>query len=117
MTKNVKNKTKNGKNKTKNGKNKTKKVIYWRDIKPNPKTLKKYLRKYGKKCFLLPNELKYPICDKNNGKVHCKGLLAGHYRAALSTYRKLKPKTYSYRKIMNKSRKIGKKMKCNWVNK
>ena len=91
-----------------------KKVTYWRDIKPDDSSIDKYYKKYGKKCFLLPSQLKYPICDKNTGKPHCKGLLAAHYRAALSTYRKLKPKSYSYHSIMRKARKIANKQNCNW---
>ncbi len=87
----------------------------WKDISPAKKTLKNYKKKYGNKCFLLPSENKYPVCNRNNGKIDCKGLLAAHNRAMLSIYRKLKPKTYSYKKIAKKARKTAKKYKCNWV--
>ena len=40
--------------------------------------------------------------------MNCKGLLAAYYRASLSIRRKLKPKTYSYRKITKKAKKIAK---------
>ena len=97
------------------GGKKTKKIIRWKNISPSKKTLKTYKKKYGKQCFLLPSQNKYPICNKYNGKVSCKGLLAAHNRAMLSVYRKLKPKTYSYKKIANKARKTAKKYKCKWV--
>ena len=73
------------------------------------------LQRSGSRCFLLPSQLKYPVCDKKTGKMNCKGLLAANYRAALSIRRKLKPKTYSYRKITQKARKLAKKHKCNWT--
>ena len=62
----------------------------------SPET-KTYKKKYGSRCFLLPSQLKYPVCDKKTGKMNCKGLLAAHYRASLSIRRKLKPKTYRKR--------------------
>ena len=87
----------------------------WSSMSPSKKHLKKYKKKHGSACFLLPKENKYPVCHKRTGRVECKGLLAAHNRAALSIYRKLKPKTYSYKKITRKARKIGKRRKCNWV--
>lgn len=107
-------KLKSYKNKNKN-KTRKNRVIFWKDIDPPKRTLKNYKKKYGSRCFLRPRELKYPICDKRNGKVHCKGLLAAHNRAMLSVRRKLKPKKYSYRKLAKTSRKLAKKHKCNWV--
>ena len=97
------------------GGKKTKKIVRWKNISPSKKNLKTYKKKYGKQCFLLPSQNKYPICNRNNGKIDCKGLLAAHNRAMLSVYRKLKPKTYSYKKIAKKARKTAKKYKCNWV--
>ena len=88
---------------------------FWRDMKPSKKGRKTYKKKYGSRCFLLPRQLKYPICDKKTGKMNCKGLLAAHYRASLSIRRKLKPKTYSYRKINKNAKKLAKKIKCNWT--
>lgn len=97
------------------GGKKTKKIIRWKNISPSKKTLRQYKKKYGKQCFLLPSQNKYPICNKYSGKVSCKGLLAAHNRAMLSVYRKLKPKTYSYKKIANTARKTAKINKCKWV--
>ena len=91
----------------------TKKILRWKDIKPHTQSeRKRVLRKYGKRCFLVPKELKYPICNKRTGKVECKGILAAQNRAALSVYRKLKPKTYSYKRIMNKAKRIRKTRRC-----
>ena len=101
--------------KRKTVKKKTTKPKFWRDMKPSKKGRKTYKKKYGSRCFLLPSQLKYPVCDKKTGKMNCKGLLAANYRAALSIRRKLKPKTYSYRKITQKARKLAKKHKCNWT--
>ena len=101
--------------KRKSLKKKTTKPKFWRDMKPSKKGRKTYKKKYGSRCFLLPSQLKYPVCDKKTGKMNCKGLLAANYRAALSIRRKLKPKTYSYRKITKKAKKLAKKNKCNWT--
>ena len=101
--------------KRKSVKKKKKSPKFWRDMKPSKKGRKTYKKKYGSRCFLLPSQLKYPVCDKKTGKMNCKGLLAAHYRASLSIRRKLKPKTYSYRKITKKAKKLAKKHKCNWT--
>lgn len=105
------------KSKKKSVKKKKKSPKFWRDMKPSKKGRKTYKKKYGSRCFLLPSQLKYPVCDKKTGKMNCKGLLAAHYRASLSIRRKLKPKTYSYRKIAKKAKKLAKKNKCNWTKK
>jgi len=105
------------KSKRKSVKKKKKSPKFWRDMKPSKKGRKTYKKKYGSRCFLLPSQLKYPVCDKKTGKMNCKGLLAAHYRASLSIRRKLKPKTYSYRKITKKAKKLAKKHKCNWTKK
>tara|TARA_Y100000991_G_C21955695_1_gene341964 strand:+ start:515 stop:1531 length:1017 start_codon:yes stop_codon:yes gene_type:complete len=105
------------KSKKKYIKKKGKSPKFWRDMKPSKKGRKTYKKKYGSRCFLLPSQLKYPVCDKKTGKMNCKGLLAAYYRASLSIRRKLKPKTYSYRKITSKAKKLAKKHKCNWTKK
>ena len=86
-------------------------AVFWRDIKPD----KKDYKKYKKSCFLLPKEKKYPICDKKTKKMNCKGLLAAHNRAKLSIRRGLKNKTYSYKDITKKARKLAKTKKCSWL--
>ena len=87
---------------------------YWHEMKPMPSDIKDYKKKYGSGCFLLPRENKYPICNKTTGRIECKGLRASNYRAMLSVYRGLKPKTYSYRGIANKARSMARRKKCNW---
>ena len=42
-----------------------------------PKYRKSYRGKYGSHCFLVPNELKYPICS--NGRIDCSGLRAAEF--------------------------------------
>ena len=86
----------------------------WKQMKPSSKRLKSYKRKFGPSCFLLPKQMKYPICNKKDGKVECKGLLAAHNRAMLSVRRKLKPKTYSYKKMAKKARNVAKGYNCKW---
>ena len=86
----------------------------WKQMKPSSKRLKSYKRKFGASCFLLPKQMKYPICNKKDGKVECKGLLAAHNRAMLSVRRKLKPKTYSYKKMAKKARNVAKGYNCKW---
>tara|TARA_B100002019_G_C21162715_1_gene544204 strand:- start:190 stop:831 length:642 start_codon:yes stop_codon:yes gene_type:complete len=81
---------------------------HWRELKP------KTMKNYKSSCYLLPKYKKYPVCDKFTKKIHCKGLLAAHNRAALSIRRNLEPKLYSYKEIVNKSRKLAKKNKCKW---
>ena len=84
---------------------------YWKDLKP------KTMKNYRSSCYLLPKYKKYPVCDKFTRKINCKGLLAAHNRASLSIRRNLKPKLYSYKKIVSKSRKLAKKHNCNWIQK
>ena len=91
----------------------TTKKLRWRDMKPHTRRERKnMLRKYGSRCFLLPKELKYPICNKFTGNIECVGLSAAQSRAALSIYRKLKPKTYSYKKIRKTAKQLRKKRGC-----
>ena len=91
----------------------SKKKLRWRDMKPHTQRERKnMLKKYGSRCYLLPKELKYPICNKKTGKIECVGLSAAQSRAALSIYRKLKPKTYSYKKIRRQVKTLRKKHNC-----
>ena len=47
---------------------------------PRNRTL--YRKRYGAKCFLDPERLKYPICTR--GKLDCKALNAAAYYARLN---------------------------------
>tara|TARA_B100000073_G_C23742277_1_gene574100 strand:- start:597 stop:959 length:363 start_codon:yes stop_codon:yes gene_type:complete len=100
----------------------------WKYNKPHTKEERKALiSNFGKKCFLKPDELKYPVCDKN-GNFDCKGIIASKFWADVSeikaskklekvnkrekkiTRRKKRP--YSFKKISKKAIKLGKKLGC-----
>jgi hypothetical protein len=61
--------------------------------------------KCGRNCFLRPNDLGYPICQKNSCKVDCRGT-----RAAYAYARK-----YKSPHIANAARRIAKQVGCEWV--
>jgi hypothetical protein len=75
----------------------------WKNIKSN-KVLsrKKLLKKYGHRCFLEPKTLKYPICNKFNGKQECIGHRAAQYYLNINL-KKVK------KKLNKKSKKLLKK--------
>tara|TARA_Y100001970_G_C13919518_1_gene692705 strand:- start:313 stop:600 length:288 start_codon:yes stop_codon:yes gene_type:complete len=71
------------------------------------------LKKCGKKCFLRPSNLGFPICLQfnsknynNNCKKDCRGLLAAKIRA----------RQWKYNTIASKAQKLAIKEKCDWVN-
>ena len=72
-----------------------------------PMYRKAYSRKFGRRCFLLPKENKYPICSQ--GKIDCSGLRAAEYyvnmRPKHSTYRSLKRKIKTLKRKYCKSSK------------
>lgn len=43
--------------------------------------------KCGSRCFLIPKELKFPICTSRSCKVSCKGLVSAKVRAAQWKYK------------------------------
>ncbi len=54
--------------------------ISWRELVPKTKKERQSL---PRKCFLDPNNLKYPICAKHTRKPSCIGLRAASRRASL----------------------------------
>jgi len=75
----------------------------WESKKPKTKKEREeVLRKYGKSCFLIPDKLKFPICNKSDGAYNCKGLKAASSRAG----------QWGYKKVLEKSKKITKKLDC-----
>ncbi len=92
----------------------------WKQMKPhNIKSRKNMYKKYGAKCFLEPKRLKYPICNKYNGKPQCIGHYSARYylninigklRKKKDKLSKIKQKKYF--KLLNKSQKYTLK-KCN----
>ena len=60
----------------------------WRKSKPKSIASKRdMLSKCGKKCFLLPSKLKFPVCAKGTCKVDCRGLVAAKSRSGEWKYR------------------------------
>lgn len=66
------------------------------------------LEKYGKKAFLLPDQLKFPIVDPDTGKPDCALLYAARLRA--KQYAGVKP---GYREIAAKAEQIFHENNCN----
>tara|TARA_Y100000389_G_scaffold184176_1_gene202375 strand:- start:219 stop:533 length:315 start_codon:yes stop_codon:yes gene_type:complete len=87
----------------------------WHKVKPHTqKQRKKLFKTKGKKCFLKNDELKYPVCDKN-GNYDCRGIIAAKFWANTSEIKSKKKnykRPYSFKKIINKANKLGKKLKC-----
>ena len=89
------------------------KIKKWKNVKPHSKKSRRRVKnKYGSKCFLDSKRLKYPICNKFNGKIECKGLNAANYYVNLNISRKLKPK-YKYKNLSRKIKKLKLKNNCN----
>lgn len=116
--------------------NKSKKVNKktWKNIKPHSRQSRKNMKlKHGSKCFLEPRRMKYPICNKYNGKPECQGLMAADYylninigklentkkqnKSMKQKDRKQRNKKLDkYYKLKNKSNTIKRKLKCNLQN-
>jgi hypothetical protein len=68
-------------------KNYLKQKPLWRDVKPHTvKERKDIVNNCGdnwKDCFLIPSELKYPICEKNKCQPTCQGIASAKARARL----------------------------------
>ena len=92
----------------------------WSQVKP--KTMKERIMmrdKYGKKCFLRPDDMKYPICDKYDGKIDCRGIRSAIFWAQtnhIKSKKKNSKSKYSYVKTMKKGISIGKKSSCKLQN-
>lgn len=65
------------------------------------------LEKCGKKSFLLPDQLKFPIMNPDNCKIDCKLLYSAYVRA-----KQFSGKTPGYREIANKAKEILKEEGC-----
>lgn len=88
----------------------------WATKKPNTKAERLVLMdKCGKKCFLVPGKLKYPICAKNKCKVDCDGLRAARNRAAMvKNLKKVnKVSKKDAENVIKRAAKLGKKS-CKW---
>lgn len=76
----------------------------WAKQSPGRAQREKMKAKCGKKCFLSPQKMKYPICTKNTCKINCKGVHAAYQRS----------KQYKKPHLSTKARSILKK-KCNYT--
>lgn len=75
-----------------------------------PKTRKArraYAKRCGlRKCFLKPEDLKFPICD-TRCNVSCKGLAAAYNRA----------RQFKYHDVARRAWKLAHKEGCSWASK
>jgi hypothetical protein len=76
----------------------------WKDKKPKTKKERQeILKKYGESCFLIPEKLKFPICNSKDGAYNCKGLKAASSMARI----------WGYKNVLKKSQKIQSELNCN----
>lgn len=88
----------------------------WKRMKPkSEKSRKTMKKKYGSKCFLDKKRLKYPICNKTNGKINCNGINGANYYININLGKELKKekkdktKINKYMKLKRKTKKLYKK--------
>lgn len=62
------------------------------------------LEKYGRRAFLLPDELKFPVVDKK-GRYDCMGILSAFRRA----------RQYGYDDVAEKALRLAKRIGCEWA--
>jgi RNAse (barnase) inhibitor barstar len=73
-----------------------------------PRTIserRKLLEKYGRRAFLLPDELKFPVVDPKTGRYDCSAILAAFRRA----------RQYGYRDVSQKALALAKRLGCEWA--
>jgi len=76
----------------------------WSQIAPKTKAQRQQLIQIcGSTCFLMPNELKFPVCTPDC-KVNCKGLIAARVRARQWNYPEVDKKVSKYYKKANCSK-------------
>tara|TARA_B100000900_G_C20260055_1_gene585609 strand:+ start:306 stop:593 length:288 start_codon:yes stop_codon:yes gene_type:complete len=89
----------------------------WKNIKPHTQqSRKKVFQKYGKRCFLESKTLKYPICNKFNGKEECNGHYGAQYYLNINIG-KLKKKKDKESTKKRKKYKILKKKSLKYTKK
>ena len=85
---------------------KTTETIYgWKERKPIGYQREEMLKKHGPECFLRPETLSYPVCNRKTGKYDCDGLRAAYVRA----------RQQHDHEIEERAIKIAKKLKCEWA--
>ncbi len=65
------------------------------------------IEKCGKKAFLLPDQMKFPIMNPDTCKIDCKLLYAAYVRA-----RQWTGKTPGYREVANKAKELLRETRC-----
>ncbi len=86
----------------------------WKNIKAHSSKSRKHMkRKYGIKCFLEPKRMKYPICNKFNGKPECMGLKAADYYLNLNIGKLNKKKRQDKTNKIKKNKYLKLKEKSN----
>lgn len=85
------------------------KVKGWRKRSPHISSERReLLARCGKKAFLQPSKLKFPIVSKYGPCVlDCEGLRVAYARG----------KQYKHKAVASKAHKIAKTIKCEWVRK
>ena len=77
----------------------------WSEVAPKTKAQRQQLIQIcGSSCFLLPDQLKFPVCT-SDCKVNCKGLIAARVRARQWNYPEVDKKVSQYYKEANCSKK------------
>lgn len=81
----------------------------WGKLKPVTKwERREVLKKGGPQCFLIPEKLKFPVCNKTDACLNCHGLLTAYRRA----------RQYKYpEEVWMKAIKLAKEAGCDWVEK
>jgi len=77
----------------------------WKERKPIGYQREEMLKKYGPECFLRPETLSYPVCNRKTGKYDCDGLRAAYVRA----------RQQHDHEIEERAIKVAKKLKCEWA--
>jgi hypothetical protein len=96
------------------------KNIYWADRKPKRGVERHQLKaKCGSKCFLLPEEEKFPVCKRCSENVcicggDCAGLLSAYRRARQLTSR-FPERSEKYEKVAKEAKDRAEKRKCGWT--
>jgi hypothetical protein len=90
----------------------------WSKDKPHSLLERKNLLKKNKNCFLKPDDMKYPVCDKN-ANFDCRGIIAAKFWANTSEIKHSKKdkktrkkRPYSFKKISIDATNLGKKLGC-----
>lgn len=77
---------------------------YWKNKKPHSISERKYILDHcGESCFLMPNELKFPICNKTLPCTYnCRGLKGASSRAG----------EWKYKDVLKKSKELTSILGC-----